>query len=273
MRKHHHLQVDLPDDPLWVEADRARLEQVFSNLLINAAKFTHEGGAIRIAAEREQSEVVVSVSDNGVGMSKELLRRAFEMFTQGERTTEGGGLGIGLTLVKSLVDLHGGSVQAHSEGINRGSVFIVRLPLMTQAAAAERQAQAEAKPGPAQEHKKLLIVDDNKMQATSLSMLLEFDGHEVKTANDGPGALAVLADFVPDYALIDLGLPHGMSGHDVARQIREQPRFDKTILIAQTGWGRDEDRERSRAAGFDYHLVKPHRSRTTATHHRRQRAQ
>ena len=256
--KHHRLQVDLPDDPLWVEADRARLEQVFSNLLINAAKFTREGGAIRIAAEREQGQVVVSVSDDGVGMSNELLRRAFEMFSQGERTTEGGGLGIGLTLVKNLVDLHGGSVQAHSEGINRGSVFIVRLPLMTQAPLpAEAQAQAEAEPRPAQEHKKLLIVDDNKMQATSLSMLMELDGHEVKTANDGPEALAVLADFVPDYAIIDIGLPHGMSGYDVARQIREQPRFAKAVLIAQTGWGRDEDRERSRAAGFDYHLVKP----------------
>ena len=254
--KQHRLQVDLANDPLWVEADRARLEQVFSNLLINAAKFTREGGAIRIAAEREKSEVVVSVSDNGVGMSTELIRRAFEMFSQEERTTEGGGLGIGLTLVKNLVDLHGGSVQAHSEGINRGSVFIVRLPLMTQAPL-PAQAQAEAEPRPAQERKRLLIVDDNKMQATSLSMLMELDGHEVKTANDGPGALAVVADFVPDYAIIDIGLPHGMSGYDVARQIREQPRFTKTVLIAQTGWGRDEDRERSRAAGFDHHLVKP----------------
>ena len=253
--KHHRLQIDLPDDPLWVEADRARLEQVFSNLLINAAKFTREEGSIRIAAEREQSQVVVSVSDDGVGMSNELLRRAFEMFSQGERTTEGGGLGIGLTLVKNLVDLHGGSVQAHSEGVNRGSVFIVRLPLMTQAPL--QAAQPETEPGPAQERKKLLIVDDNRMQATSLSMLLELDGHEVKTANDGPEALAVLADFVPDYALIDIGLPHGVSGYDVARQIREQPRFARTVLIAQTGWGRDEDRERSRDAGFDYHLVKP----------------
>ena len=256
--KQHRLQVDLPDAPLWVEADRARLEQVFSNLLINAAKFTHEVGSIRIAAEREKSDVVVSVSDDGVGMSNQLLRRAFEMFSQGERTTEGGGLGIGLTLVKNLVDLHGGSVQAHSEGINRGSVFIVRLPLMTQAPLpVEDQALADAEPRPAQEHKKILIVDDNKMQATSLSMLMELDGHEVKAANDGPGALSLLMDFVPDYAIIDIGLPHGMSGYDVARQIREQPRFAKTVLVAQTGWGRDEDRERSRAAGFDYHLVKP----------------
>ena len=145
--KHHRLQVDLADDPLWVEADRARLEQVFSNLLINAAKFTREGGAIRIAAEREQGEVVVSVSDDGVGMSNELLRRAFEMFSQGERTTEGGGLGIGLTLVKNLVDLHGGSIQAHSEGINRGSVFIVRLPLMTQAPLPATSASRRLNPG------------------------------------------------------------------------------------------------------------------------------
>ncbi len=251
------MQVALPADDLWVEADRVRLSQVFSNLLINAAKFTNPGGDIRIAAQLENNQVCVSVSDNGVGMSKALLRRVFEMFSQGERATDSGGLGIGLTLVKSLVELHGGSVQAHSEGVNRGSVFSVRLPLMAQAPQEESKVDAQAKPGATQARKKLLVVDDNKMQATSLCLLLEFSGHEVKTAADGPSALALLADFVPDFALIDLGLPRGMSGHDVARQIRAQPRFDKTILIAQTGWGRDEDREQSSAAGFDYHLVKP----------------
>jgi two-component system CheB/CheR fusion protein len=253
--KNHRLEIALAGEDLWVDVDRARLEQVFSNLLINAAKFTREGGSIRLAAHRENDQVVVSVSDNGVGMSDEFLRRAFEMFSQGERTAGGGGLGIGLTLVKNLVDLHGGSVQAHSEGINRGSVFFVRLPLVQ--APHEAKPQPEATPRPAQARKKLLIVDDNKMQASSLSMLLEMDGHEVKTAEDGPSALALLADFVPDYALIDIGLPRGVSGYDVARRIREQPRFAQAVLIAQTGWGRDEDRERSRAAGFDYHLVKP----------------
>ncbi|MGZ8453961.1 MAG: chemotaxis protein CheB [Candidatus Binatia bacterium] len=253
--KNHQLAIALPGEALWVEADRARLEQVFANLLINAAKFTRAGGSICVAAARENDQVAVSVTDNGVGMSNELLRRAFEMFSQGESTTEGGGLGVGLTLVKSLVNLHGGDVQAQSEGINRGSVFVVRLPLMR--APQEAKAQPEATPPTARERKKLLIVDDNKLQASSLSTLLELDGHDVKTANDGPGALALLADFVPDYALIDIGLPRGVSGYDVARQMREQPRFNNTILIAQTGWGGDEDRERARAAGFDYHLVKP----------------
>jgi two-component system CheB/CheR fusion protein len=180
------------------------------------------------------------------------------MFSQGERATDSGGLGVGLTLVKSLVELHGGSVQAHSEGVNRGSVFSVRLPLMAQAPQEEElKVDGQAKPGAEQARKKLLVVDDNKMQATSLCLLLEFSGHEVKSAADGPSALEVLENFVPDYALIDLGLPRGMSGHDVARQIRAQPRLDRTVLIAQTGWGRDEDREQSSAAGFDYHLVKP----------------
>jgi two-component system, chemotaxis family, CheB/CheR fusion protein len=255
--KNHQLDVDLAGDDLWVEADRVRLSQVFSNLLINAAKYTNQGGDIRITTQREKDHVCVSVSDNGIGMSRGLLRRVFEMFSQGERATDSGGLGIGLTLVKSLVELHGGTVQAHSEGVNRGSVFSVRLPLMAQPEEEEEEEEEEEAKVKPQGRKKLLVVDDNKTQATSLCLLLEFSGHEVKTAHDGQSALALLADFVPDYALIDIGLPRGMSGYDVARRIREQPRFDRTVLIAQTGWGREEDREQSSAAGFDYHLVKP----------------
>jgi CheY-like chemotaxis protein len=254
--KQHELQVDLPGEDLWIEADQVRLEQVFSNLLLNAAKYTSPRGRIRIAAERQGDHVLVSVSDNGIGMSPNLLRRVFEMFAQGERNMDSGGLGIGLTLVKSLVELHGGAIKAHSEGRNRGSVFSVRLPLMSEIpATAEQEPRSKAAPAPAP--KKFLVVDDNRMQSTSLSMLLELSGHEVKVAHDGPSALAILQDFVPDIALIDVGLPDGMSGHDLAREIRAQQRFAKTVLIAQTGWGRDEDRDRSRAAGFDHHLVKP----------------
>ena len=225
-------------------------------MLINAAKYTPSGGRIRMAAERQGDQALVSVSDNGVGMTRPLLRRVFDMFAQGERSMDGGGLGIGLTLVKSLVELHGGSIEAHSEGKNRGSVFSVRLPLMLQAPA-QREPESEVKTGTVKKPKSFLVVDDNEMQAKTLSMLLELGGHQVKIAHDGPSALAILKDFVPDVALVDLGLPEGMNGHDLARQIRAQPRFDKTILVAQTGWGRNEDRERSRTAGFDFHLVKP----------------
>jgi len=254
--KHHKLQVDLPGEDLWIDADRVRLEQVFSNLLLNAAKYTPEGGRVRLAAERDGDQVLVSVSDNGIGMPANLLRRVFEMFAQGDRNVDSGGLGIGLTLVKSLVELHGGTIEAHSEGRSRGSIFSVRLPLMAEAPA-DTDLQPRSKTAPAQERKKFLVVDDNQMQSTSLSMLLELSGHEVKVAHDGPGALAILKDFVPDIALIDLGLPNGMSGHDLAREIRAQPRFADTVLVCQTGWGREEDREHSRAAGFNYHLVKP----------------
>ena len=238
-----------------MQADPARLRQVFSNLLINAAKYTEPGGQLCLEAERQGNLVAVHVKDNGIGMSADFLGRAFDMFIQGEHS-EGGGLGIGLTLVKNLVELHGGSVEAHSDGANRGSEFIVRLPLVSDAQLPADNAMPAA-PARTQGGKRILVVDDNSIQATSLSMLMQYSGHDVKTALDGPSALAVLADFVPDVALIDIGLGGTMSGLDLARQMRAQQRFDKTVLIAQTGWGRNEDRERSRAAGFDHHVVKP----------------
>jgi len=169
-----------------------------------------------------------------------------------------GGLGIGLALVRGLVELHGGSVEARSEGLGKGSVFIVRLPIP--AAVEEEWVEHSGDGGIlgiAAAGKRILVVDDNHVQAKSLGILLGYSGHEVKIAHDGPSALAILDGFVPDIALIDVGLPNGMTGHDLARQIRAEQRFEKTVLIAQTGWGRDEDRERSRAAGFDHHIVKP----------------
>jgi CheY-like chemotaxis protein len=204
--------------------------------------------------------LILSVKDSGVGIAAEHLPRIFELFAQvgavSRRSQEG--LGIGLALVRGLVELHGGSVEARSEGVGKGSEFLVRLPI---AAAVEEKFVEhpgdETVPSIASSRKRILVVDDNRVQSKSLAILLEYSGHEVKAAHDGPSAMAILEDFVPDIALIDVGLPHGMSGHDLARQMRAQQRFNNTLLIAQTGWGRDEDRERSQAAGFNYHLVKP----------------
>jgi CheY-like chemotaxis protein len=238
-----------------------RLAQVVSNLINNACKYSENNGSIEIKAAVETEKILIlSVKDSGIGIAAEHLPRIFELFSQvgaaSNRSQDG--LGIGLALVRGLVELHGGSVEARSEGVGKGSDFIVRLPI---AAAVDEEAVEdrgnESTASIASAGKRILVVDDNRLQTKSLGLLLEYSGHEVKVALDGPSALAILEDFVPDLALIDVGLPHGMSGHDLARQIRAQPRFNHTILIAQTGWGRDEDRERSRAAGFNHHLVKP----------------
>jgi len=204
--------------------------------------------------------LLISVKDTGIGIAAEHLARIFELFSQIGTALDRsqGGLGIGLALVRGLVELHGGSVEARSEGLGKGSVFIVRLPIPP--SVEEEWVEHSGDDGflnIAAAGKRILVVDDNRVQAKSLGILLEYGGHEVKIAHDGPSALAILDGFVPDIALIDVGLPHGMTGHDLARQIRAQQRFDKAVLIAQTGWGRDEDRERSRAAGFDHHIVKP----------------
>ena len=200
------------------------------------------------------------VEDTGIGIAAEHLPRIFELFSQVGAVLDRsqGGLGIGLALVRGLVELHGGSIEARSQGAGTGSDFIVRLPIVAVLEEELIEPSAhEISPSSAGATKRILVVDDNRVQTKSLGLLLKYNGHEVKVALDGPSALAILEDFVPDIALIDVGLPHGMSGHDLARHIRAQQRFDKTILIAQTGWGRDEDRERSQAAGFNYHIVKP----------------
>jgi PAS domain S-box-containing protein len=257
----HRVSLSLPPATVYLEGDPLRLAQVVSNLINNACKYSDNNGRIEIKAAVETEKILIlSVKDTGIGIAAEHLPRIFELFSQvgavSNRSQDG--LGIGLALVRGLVELHGGSVEARSEGIGKGSDFIVRLPI----AAAVKEEVVEdrghdSSVSSASGGKRILVVDDNRVQAKSLGMLLEYSGHEVKVALDGPSALATLEDFVPDLALVDLGLPHGMSGHDLARQIRAQPRFNNTILIAQTGWGRDEDRERSRVAGFNYHLVKP----------------
>jgi CheY-like chemotaxis protein/anti-sigma regulatory factor (Ser/Thr protein kinase) len=244
----------LPSEEAFVLADPARLAQVFSNLINNAAKYTQRGGKITITTERDDGWATVCVKDNGIGVPAELLPKIFDLFVQEEYSTgsEVAGLGVGLTLVRKLVELHGGSVEARSAGRNQGSEFIVRLPLVDPPAAKQssdalRQTTLR---------KRVLIVDDRVEQTRTLRMLLERMGHEAHVASNGASALRILEEFPCDIALIDIGL-QGMSGYDLARRIRERPKFKGMVLIAQTGWGRDEDRQRSREAGFDHHLVKP----------------
>ena len=253
----HALTVSISGDPLFVNGDLTRLAQVLSNLLTNAAKYTPPNGKIEIIADRDGSTVVLRVRDNGVGIPREMLARIFEMFAQVDSSLErtAGGLGIGLTLSRTLVELHGGTVEAKSSGAGRGSEFIVRLPL---AAAADPvlpspMAAEGTQQGPLG---RVLVVDDNADSADSLARLLALDGYDVRVANGGMEALHEAASFRPDVVLLDIGLPM-MNGYDVARRIRTEPWGTDMRLVALTGWGQDEDRRRSKEAGFDDHVVKP----------------
>lgn len=250
----HRLTVSLPEEPLRLDADPVRLTQVFANLLNNAAKYMEAGGDIRFTAQRQGAAAVVSIQDTGVGIPAEALPRVFDLFTQVDRSAgrAQGGLGIGLALVRSLVQLHGGGVEALSAGLGQGSEFIVRLPL----AEARSAEGAVSQPGPLRSLPRILVVDDNHDAADSLGMLLRFLGAETHVVYDGPAALAALQVFQPAVVLLDLGMP-GMDGYEVAQQIRQQPRFQAVKLIALTGWGQAEDRRRTRTVGFDHHLTKP----------------
>ncbi len=231
-----------------------RLTQVFANLLNNAAKYTNHGGVITVTTRRENGEAIVSVKDNGIGIAPNALSQVFDMFMQVDRSTRRsqGGLGIGLTLVRSLVGMHGGSVEARSEGPGLGSEFIVRLPLLTEAALPS-EASRRIQPLPS---RRILIVDDSRDGGESLAMLLRVLGAEVSLAHSGRAALDCVEQFRPDVVLLDIGMP-GMDGYEVARRIRANPNNRHISLIALTGWGQDEDRQRSTAAGFNHHLVKP----------------
>jgi PAS domain S-box-containing protein len=252
----HRLTITIPGEPLVLDADPIRLAQVLSNLLNNAAKYTEDGGQIWISASRVGAEAVVSVRDNGAGISADVLPKVFDLFMQVENSyaRSQGGLGIGLTLVRSLVNLHGGSVEAKSEGVGQGSEFLVRLPLAGKPPA--RDVGREKNPPRAFATKRILVVDDNLDSAESLSLLLEFLGAEVQTANDGSAALAAIRSYRPSVVLLDIGLP-GMDGYEVARLARELPEGRGATLIALTGWGQEDDRRRSKEAGIDHHLVKP----------------
>lgn len=255
----HELSISLPAEPVRLEADPTRLEQILCNLLNNAAKYTPRGRHIWLTAQREGDEAVLRVRDDGVGIPHELLSHVFDLFMQADRSLDRsqGGLGIGLTLVRSLVEMHGGSVEAHSDGLGKGSELVVRLPAL--AAAPEGQlAKAPSGGGEAEVpcSRRVLLVDDNKDAARLISLLMEMDGHEVRVVHDGPSALATVVEYQPEVILLDIGLP-GMDGHEVARQLRQKEGLPRPVLIALTGYGQEQDRQRAWEAGFDHHLVKP----------------
>jgi PAS domain S-box-containing protein len=255
-QRRHQVTVEVAGAGLPVNADVVRLAQAVNNLITNAAKYTSEGGHLSIRAHREGEELELAVTDDGVGLSAELLPHVFDLFVQAPRAADraAGGLGVGLTLVRSLVQLHGGSVSAHSEGLGRGSTFIVRLPAASVPAHAPPPPPLAHPEGPGV-RRRVLVVDDNVDAAMLLGEVLESLGHQVRLAHDGPQALATLASFTPDLAILDLGLPV-MDGYELAARMRE--RLGRGCrLVALTGYGQERDRAATRAAGFDEHIVKP----------------
>ena len=251
----HRVEASLPPQCPVIEGDRVRLVQIVENLLTNAAKYSEAGGHITIEVETEGAELVLRVKDRGIGIPPQMLERIFDMFTQVDRSLERarGGLGIGLTLVKRLVELHGGRVTALSDGPRTGSEFVVVLPIIQPAAIA---AAARAPEPPPATRRRVVVADDNADSLESLARLLSLLGHDVRTASDGLACLALCAEFQPDAALLDIGMPR-LNGYDAARAIRSEPWGESLLLIAITGWGQEEDIQRGRAAGFDHHLVKP----------------
>jgi PAS domain S-box-containing protein len=248
------LTVRLPDEPVFLHADATRLEQVFGNLLGNACKYAGDGCHIALNAERGEGEVMVRVADDGAGIDPELLPRIFDLFVQASRTLDRahGGLGIGLTLVRRLVKLHGGSITAHSDGLGHGAEFIVRLPILAEPPPPPPPPPPVARETP----RRILVVDDNTDSARSLATLQKRRGHETRTAFTGPEAVAVAADFLPEAVLLDIGLP-GMDGFAVARQLRAMPALQGVFIIAMSGYGHGHDRAEAQAAGFDEYMVKP----------------
>ena len=257
-QRQHHLALEVPPRGLSVDGDLTRLAQVLANLLTNAAKYTEPGGHIAVAARREGEQVVLTVTDDGMGITAEILPHIFELFMQERQALDrsSGGLGLGLAIVRSLVTMHGGTVDAHSEGRGRGSVFTVRLPAAAPPREAAPAGGAGAGSATSGAGRTILVVDDNEDAAEVLAAGLELLGHQTRVAHDGPAALRVLADFKPDIALLDIGLPV-MDGYELARRLRQDPSLAHTRLVAVTGYGQDSDRRRSKEAGFDAHLVKP----------------
>ena len=254
----HKLTIDIPAREIVLDADVVRLTQVFANLLNNAAKYTPRNGSISIKAEQRGDAVIVRVIDNGIGIPPEMLPRVFDMFMQVDKSLERaqGGLGIGLSLVKRLVEMHGGLVEAHSKGPGMGSEFVVRLPAAKIAAADEHASLGEHDTPDTSLGRRILVVDDNVDAAMSLAVLLGLMGHETRTAHDGLEAMAVADQFKPDVALLDIGMPK-LNGYETARRMRQETWGRQMLLVALTGWGQETDRARSDDAGFNSHLVKP----------------
>jgi CheY-like chemotaxis protein len=240
-----------------VDGDSKRLTQVIANVLSNAAKYTDRGGKIQLIARSENDHAVVRILDSGIGIPLGQLDKVFEMFTQvpeHRARSGGGGLGIGLAISRRLIELHGGSMSASSEGLGRGSEFLIRLPL---GASARRSAASLRQRNPAaHKRQRVLIIEDNVDVAKALRVLVTSIGHDVQTAPDGPSGIALLETFTPDVLLLDIGLP-GMSGYEVARRVRSLPCGEKILIVAVTGWGQESDRKHARQAGFDHHLTKP----------------
>jgi signal transduction histidine kinase len=253
----HELVVSLPERPVAVSGDRERLTQVVANLLNNAAKYQNEQGRIELSARREGGDAVIVVRDRGIGISAQMLPRVFDLFSQEERASDHsqGGLGVGLSLVKKLVELHGGTVRAESTGIGQGSAFVLRLPCLAEDRRPDGDDTAIAAPRAGGSPARILVVDDNRDSAESLAILLRLRGHEVSVAHDGPKALELAARERPDILLVDIGLP-GMDGYEVCRRVRAMG-LTEARMIALTGFGQERDRLRAQAAGFDHHAVKP----------------
>jgi PAS domain S-box-containing protein len=254
----HELHVSLPDEPIRLDADLTRLAQVFSNLLTNSAKYTKPGGHIWLAAERCDAHAVITVRDNGIGIPAEAMPRIFDMFSQVDRNIEGSmeGLGIGLALVKALVEMHEGVVTAHSDGPGKGSSFTIRLPLIAGELAIGVPDPEPPAPASKGTNQRILVVDDNRDSANSMAVMLKLTGNQVHTAFDGLEALKAAESYRPDVILMDVGMPR-MNGYEAARRIREQDWGAGIAIIALTGWGQEDDKQRSRRAGCDGHLVKP----------------
>jgi PAS domain S-box-containing protein len=252
----HTLAVDVPDEPIWLEADRTRLAQIVSNLLNNAAKYTPSGGRVEVTATLDANEAVVRVRDTGMGIPKENLPEAFALFSQLNRALDRsqGGLGIGLALVKKLVDMHGGTIEADSAGLGRGTTFTVRIPALPPGIPTALGPAPQ--PAPFQNACRILVVDDNHDAAESLSELLGTLGHNTRVAHSGPEAVATAVEFHPDLVFLDIGMP-GISGYEVARRLRKHPEVSSAMLVALTGWGTEEDKRKARDAGFDEHVTKP----------------
>ena len=255
----HTLTLALPPKPVWLEGDLTRLVQVVSDLLDNAAKYTHEGGRISLTANAEDEQVVISVNDNGIGIAPEFLPRVFDLFMQSERPLDRatGGLGLGLSLVKRLAELHGGTVEAKSPGLGQGSTFTVRLPKLAAAPFLEA-ATSETAPRdePSSRRLRVLVVDDNIDAAEGLALWFKLKGFEERMAFDGPAALTAAENFHPEVVILDIGLP-GLDGFEVARRLRAQPGMAHALLIALSGYGPAQARCCPQAAEFDYHLAKP----------------
>jgi PAS domain S-box-containing protein len=253
----HRLSVELPDEPIGLRVDRMRLAQVLANLLHNSAKYTPPGGSIRLWARRVASGLELYVEDNGIGIPPHALRQVFQMFAQvGETQVNAGGLGIGLALVEALVEMHGGSVRAHSEGHGRGSTFVVYLPAECLRAAAPPPDSVVAEPAREAGKRRILVVDDNRDSAVSMAVLLDLLGHETRQAFDGLHAIELAAQFRPEIILMDIGMPN-MDGLEATRRIRQLELPQRPTIIAVTGWGQQADRQLTKSAGIDHHLVKP----------------